>query len=45
MGVATSVLHRAERGVGVLSLPNAVRIAEYYGLAVADLAPHEDAAA
>jgi transcriptional regulator with XRE-family HTH domain len=45
MGIAHSVLHRAERGVGTLSLPNAVRIADYYGLAVADLLSDERKAA
>lgn len=44
MGVATSVLHRAERGE-VVSLPNAVKIASYYGLAVRDLMPVEESAA
>lgn len=44
IGVATSVLHRAERGIGTLSLANAVKIATHYGLAVADLMPLEQAA-
>lgn len=43
MGVAVSVLHRAERG-GIVSLSNAVKIAGYYGVAVADLIPAEQAA-
>jgi transcriptional regulator with XRE-family HTH domain len=44
IGVATSVLHRTERGMGVVSLPNAVKIASYYGLAVTDLIPVDEAA-